>query len=77
MEAESNSASTIKKQTVKEHTRKKTDVIIEQYDNDNNNSNKNVSSPSPNKAFPNCDDGDGVTESDRKDDKTRYMITYM
>uniref|UniRef100_A0A094ZHS3 Nuclear speckle splicing regulatory protein 1 n=1 Tax=Schistosoma haematobium TaxID=6185 RepID=A0A094ZHS3_SCHHA len=72
LEADSNSASTIKKQTVKEHTRKKTDVITEQYDNDdNNNNNKNVSSPSPNKAFPNCDDDDGVTESDRKDDKTR------
>ncbi|VDP34265.1 unnamed protein product [Schistosoma mattheei] len=72
LEADSNSASTVKKQTVKEHTRKKTDVIIEQYDNDNNdNSNKNVSLPSPNKAFPNCDDDDGVTESDRKDDKTR------
>ncbi|CAH8518586.1 unnamed protein product [Schistosoma intercalatum] len=72
LEADSNSASTIKKQTVKEHTRKKTDVIMEQYDNDNNNNcNKNVSSLSPNKALPNCDDDDGVTESDRKDDKTR------
>ncbi|CAI2727639.1 unnamed protein product [Schistosoma spindalis] len=62
LEADSNSASTIKKQTVKAHTKEKTD--------DNNNSNKNVSSPSPNKAFPNCDD-DNVTETDRKDDKTR------
>ncbi|VDO55726.1 unnamed protein product [Schistosoma margrebowiei] len=70
LEADSNSPPTIKKQTVKEHTSKKTDVIIEHNDN-NNNSNKNVSSPSPNKAFPNCDDDDGVTESDRKDDKTR------
>ncbi|XP_018645436.1 hypothetical protein Smp_159940 [Schistosoma mansoni] len=71
LEAESNFSSTIKKQTIKEHTKEKTDVIIkhcEDDDDNNNSSNNNVSSPSPKKALPNCDDD--VAEKDRTDDKT-------